>query len=143
MNNNKSAGITTPEGLFILSMVEVKWGALKRAVIQLIPEMMRPARFIPRYELAIFRGPPAQAYEPVSVKVREWISSALASPDFTLSSKYLTILYADEEIAFRRWDEITKDARRFWLGRVSGSLQTGRPTERSLFAGPKLRTIFR
>ena len=90
MNNNKSAGITTPEGLFILSMVEVKWGALKRAVIQLIPEMMRPARFIPRYELAIFRGPPAQAYEPVSVKVREWISSALASPDFTLSSKEMT-----------------------------------------------------
>jgi hypothetical protein len=91
------ASITTEDGVFTLSMI--RWGVVRRGLLQLFSRGSRLTDFIPRYETALYEGG----------------TSRVNSPTIASFNPLLTVLYADEEAALRGWEELAATIKKFGL----------------------------
>ena len=79
----KFARITDAHDGSLVALSLIKWGVLRRGALSVLPGQ-RPTHFIPRYEIAVFKGPHAGL------------------------KPYMVFFYCDEEAALKGWDELVK-----------------------------------
>ncbi len=86
----KFARITDANDGSVVALSLIKWGVLRRSALSVLPGQ-RPTHFIPRYEIAVFKGPHAGL------------------------KPYVAFFYCDEEAALKGWDELVKMIEGFGL----------------------------
>jgi hypothetical protein len=89
----------------------VRWGLIRRVAVRVFSGLLL-TRFVPRHEIAIYRGPTTLTYNP-----------------------YVTILIADEDTALARWKEFVEVIKLFGLEGLSIAFGMLDPLKEAWFSG--------